>query len=204
MRKSPFLNRVYEEMMRRRYAKRTIETYLHWIKRFILFHNKRHPETMGDAEVEAFLDYLVLQRNVASGTQALVLNTLCFLYKEIIGTPLSLELKFVKSKKPQKLPVVLTREEVAQLFSKINANYYLPAAIMYGSGLRLMEAIRLRACGCRMHFATNTGRPINHSTGSICFHLHGLAKTLKTGALGAIILMKRRCKKRFAWRRGKP
>ena len=144
MRKSPFLNRVYEEMMRRRYAKRTIETYLHWIKRFILFHKKRHPETMGDSEVEAFLDYLVLQRNVASGTQALVLNTLCFLYKEIIGTPLSLDLKFVKSKKPQKLPVVLTREEVTQLFANINANYYLAAAIMYGSGLRLMEAIRLR------------------------------------------------------------
>lgn len=92
-------------MLRRRYAKRTIETYLHWIKRFILFHQKRHPETMGDAEVEAFLDHLVLKREVAAGTQALMLNTLCFLYRDIIGRPLSLNLNFVKSQRPRKLPV---------------------------------------------------------------------------------------------------
>ena len=141
---SPFLQKVNDEMMRRRYAKRTIQTYIHWIKRFILFHQKRHPETMGDTEVEAFLDHLVLQRQVAGGTQALVLNTLCFLYKEIIGQPLSLDLKFIKSQQPQKLPQVLTPKEISQLFSTIKADYYLPAAIMYGSGLRLMEAVRLR------------------------------------------------------------
>ncbi|MFN3882143.1 MAG: phage integrase N-terminal SAM-like domain-containing protein [Nitrincola lacisaponensis] len=99
------LQSVHQEMLRRRYAKRTIETYLHWIKRFILFHQKRHPETMGDAEVEAFLDHLVLKREVAAGTQALMLNTLCFLYRDIIGRPLSLNLNFVKSQRPRKLPV---------------------------------------------------------------------------------------------------
>ena len=144
MRQSPFLQKVSDEMMRRRYAKRTIQTYIHWIKRFILFHQKRHPETMGDAEVEAFLDYLVLKREVAGGTQALVLNTLCFLYKEVLDQPLSLNLKFVKSQQPRKLPVVLTEAEVERLFSAINADYYLPAALMYGSGLRLMETVRLR------------------------------------------------------------
>jgi len=99
---------------------------------------------MGDAEVEAFLDHLVLQREVAGGTQALVLNTLCFLYKEVIGQPLSLDLNFVKSQRPRKLPVVLTLDEIAHLFEAIKADYYLPAALLYGSGLRLMEAVRLR------------------------------------------------------------
>lgn len=144
MRHSPFLQKVSDEMMRRRYAKRTIQTYIHWIKRFILFHQKRHPETMGDAEVEAFLDYLVLQREVAGSTQGLVLNALCFLYKEILDRPLSVNLKFVKSQRPRKLPVVLSESEVRRLFDAINADYYLSAALMYGSGLRLMEAVRLR------------------------------------------------------------
>lgn len=142
--KSPFLSSIYDEMMRRRYAKRTIETYLHWIKGFILFHNKQHPSLLNDNDVETYLDFLVLKRNVAGPTQALVLNALNFLYKEILQKPLSLELRFVKSQKPRKLPVVLTRDEISQLFSQISANYYLPAALMYGSGLRLMEAVRLR------------------------------------------------------------
>ncbi|WP_331343892.1 integron integrase [Cellvibrio sp. UBA7661] len=144
MHKSPFLSGIYDEMMRRRYAKRTIESYLHWIKGFILFHNKQHPGSLKDTDVETYLDYLVLKRNVAGPTQALVLNALNFLYKEILQQPLSLELRFVKSQKPRKLPVVLTREEIGQLFANIHINHYLPAALMYGSGLRLMEAVRLR------------------------------------------------------------
>src|SRR5690554_1033842 len=119
MSKSPFLNAISQSMRQKGYALSTEKTYIHWIKRFILFHQKRHPETMGDTEVEAFLDHLVLQRQVAGGTQALVLNTLCFLYKEIIGQPLSLDLKFIKSQQPQKLPQVLTPKEISQLFSTI-------------------------------------------------------------------------------------
>jgi integron integrase len=144
MPKSPFLSDIYSEMMRRRYAKRTIETYLHWIKAYIIFYNKQHPALLGNAEVEAYLDYLVLKRNVAGQTQALVLNALSFLYKEILQQPLSLNLKFVKSQKPRKLPTVLTRDEIARLMSSISQTYYLPAALMYGSGLRLMESVRLR------------------------------------------------------------
>ena len=99
---------------------------------------------MGDAEVEAFLDHLVLKRQVAAGTQAIVLNTLCFLYKDVIGRPLSVDLNFVKSQRPRKLPVVLTHEEINRFFVAIRADYDLAAALMYGSGLRLMEAVRLR------------------------------------------------------------
>ncbi|HTF98718.1 MAG TPA: site-specific integrase [Cellvibrio sp.] len=88
------------------------ETYLHWIKGYIVFHNKQHPALLGNTEVEGYLDHLVLQRNVAGPTQALVLNALNFLYKEILRQPLSLNLNFVKSQKPRKLPVVLTRDEM--------------------------------------------------------------------------------------------
>lgn len=141
---SPFLASIEAYMYQRRYAKRTIETYTLWIRRFINFHQKRHPESMGDAHVEEFLSHLVLERHVAPQTQALVLNALNFLYKDIVKTPLSLRLNFVKSHKPRKLPVVMTQDEVSSLMKNMPENYFLIAALLYGSGLRLMEAIRLR------------------------------------------------------------
>jgi len=144
MSESPFLRSIEQLMYRRFYAKRTVQAYLYWIRFFILFHNKRHPSEMGDAEVEMFLSYLVFQRNVAAGTQALALNALNFLYKEVVGRPLSLRLNYVNSKVPRKLPVVLTQDEVRVLLEAMSPAYYLPAALLYGSGLRLMEAVRLR------------------------------------------------------------
>ncbi len=144
MSRSAFLTSVEEYMYTRRYAKRTIQTYLVWIRRFILFHNKKHPNLMGDEHVEAFLSYLVLERHVAANTQALALNALSFLYKEIIKKPLSTHLHFVKSIQPRKLPVVLTPEEISRLLESTSANYFVLAALLYGSGLRLMEAVRLR------------------------------------------------------------
>jgi len=144
MKQSPFLSSVENHMYQRRYAKRTIETYVLWMRRFIVFHQKQHPSDMGDTHVEEFLNHLVLERHVSPQTQALVLNALSFLYKDIVKVPLSLRLNFVKSQKPRKLPVVLTQDEVAKLMKEVSANYFLPAALLYGSGLRLMEAIRLR------------------------------------------------------------
>jgi integron integrase len=141
---SPFLTYIKETMYMKRYAKRTIETYTLWIRRFIVFHNKRHPNTMSDEHVEEFLNYLVLNRKVSAQTQAIVLNALNYLYKDIIKTPLSLRLNFVKSSKPRKLPVVLTEDEIKALFQVMPSKYFLPAALLYGSGLRLIEAVRLR------------------------------------------------------------
>ena len=109
MEQSPFLASIRAYMYQRRYAKRTIETYVLWIRRYINFHGKQHPITMRDAHVEAFLDHLVLERNVASQTQALALNALSFLYKEIIKRPLSLRLNFVKNNRPRKLPILVNR-----------------------------------------------------------------------------------------------
>jgi len=141
---SPFLQFIAEAMYTRRYAKRTVETYLYWIKFFILFHKKQHPKDLQEAHVEQFLTHLAVTRNVAVQTQALALNALSFLYKEILQRPLSLSLNFNQAGKPRKLPVVLTKPEIKQLFSCIDPQYLLLAQLLYGSGLRLMEAVRLR------------------------------------------------------------
>ncbi len=141
---SEFLRQIHDFMQARRYAKRTIETYLYWIKFFILFHKKQHPSQLADAEVEAFLSWLAVERRVAFKTQATALNALAFLYRHILQRPLSLQLNFNPAITPQKLPIVLTRPEVAALLRWIDPKYKLLAQLMYGSGLRLMEAVRLR------------------------------------------------------------
>lgn len=131
-------------MYQRRYAKRTTETYIHWIKDFIIFHKKQHPSALGECHVEEYLNHLVLDRQVAGQTQATALNSLSFMYKYILDKPLSLKLNFVRSKQPKKLPVVLTVEETKNLLNIMPQQYYLLAALLYGSGLRLMECVRLR------------------------------------------------------------
>ncbi|GAA6172681.1 integron integrase IntIA [Colwellia sp. KU-HH00111] len=141
---SIFLTYVTEQMRTKRYAKRTIQSYVYWIKGFINFNNKKHPADCHDNEVEYFLSFLTNQLNVAPKTQALALNALVFLYREIIKKPLTLNLNFTKSKAQPQLPTVLTTTEIAKLLNNISANHALPCKLMYGSGLRLMEAVRLR------------------------------------------------------------
>ncbi len=144
MSKSIFLNSINEFMITRRFAKRTIQTYIYWIKRYIIFNKKQHPSKLGNKEVEQYLTFLSNEENVAPGTQTIALNSLVFLYSEFLNSPLSLALNFNKSQRQAKLPVVLTKEETASLLSSIDAQYWLLANIMYGSGLRLMETVRLR------------------------------------------------------------
>jgi len=141
---SPFLQHISEQMRLKRYAKRTIQSYVYWIKAYINFNDQRHPIKCHDVEVEQFLSYLSNKINVAPKTQAVALNALVFLYRGILVKPLTLELNFNKSKQATKLPVVLTQTEVSALLSKIVNRYSLPCKLMYGSGLRLMEAVRLR------------------------------------------------------------
>lgn len=141
---SQFLTHISEQMLMKRYAKRTISSYLYWIKAFILFNKKSHPNECHNNEVEAFLSYLTNQKNVAPKTQGLALNALVFLYKDIIKSPLTLTLNFNRSKIQPKLPTVLSIEEIKALLNEINPTYLLQCQLMYGSGLRLMEAIRLR------------------------------------------------------------
>jgi integron integrase len=142
--KSEFLSHIKETMWTRRYAKRTIESYLYWIKAYIIFIGKIHPNDCHDKEVEQFLSYLSNNLNLAPKSQALALNSVNYLYKHILIKPLSLELRFNKSRVTPKLPTVLTTTEVKALLTAVNTNNLLLCQLMYGSGLRLMEAVRLR------------------------------------------------------------
>ena len=143
-RSSPFLRQVREAIRLRHYSIRTEHAYLGWIRRFILFHGKRHPREMGDEEVVRFLSYLALQRNVSPNTQNQALNALNFLYRVVLDQPLGELSGMARARKRRKLPVVLSREEVRAVLREMDGDYWLPACLLYGSGLRLMECLRLR------------------------------------------------------------
>jgi len=135
---------MVEFMYSRHYAKSTVEAYCSWAKQYIIFHDKQHPNKLGARHVEEFLTYLVTKRNVAARTQCQALSALVFLYEHIINQPIEVNMRFQKSTRSRKLPVVLTPEEVRSLFSHIRPQFLLPAQLMYGSGLRVMECLRLR------------------------------------------------------------
>ncbi len=142
--KSPFINAVYEFMMLKRYAKRTIKTYLVWIADYIRFHKYQHPKKMSDQDVRVYLTHLAVKRNLSASTQASALNALVFLYSKYLEQPLSDDIGFVNSGRKPKLPTVLTISEVQQLLANIPERQSLPVSMLYGSGLRLMECVRLR------------------------------------------------------------
>lgn len=142
--RSPFLDSIYRFMMVRRYSKRTIDSYLYWVKYFILFHKKRHPTELNEADIMAFLTHLAVDRKVAAATQKIALNALAFLYGKFLEKPLNDFSQFSKSRRQRKLPVVLTRMEIQKLFSVLSGTRLLIASLIYGSGLRRIEAVRLR------------------------------------------------------------
>jgi integron integrase len=138
------LEQVREAIRRKHYSIRTEAAYLNWIKRFILFHNKRHPTELGEPEVTRFLSHLAVRGNVAASTQNQALAALLFLYREVLGQPLPWLDDITRAKKPQHLPLVFTRDEVRRILGELDGTYWLMASILYGSGLRLMECVRLR------------------------------------------------------------
>jgi integron integrase len=141
---SPFLTAITEHMRVKRYAKRTIESYIYWIKCFIIFTKYKHPIDCSDADVEQYLSFLANKKHVAPKTQALALNALVFLYKDFLEKPLSLDLSFNRTTQQAKLPVVLTQAEIKSLLKNLPSQTALPCQLLYASGLRLMEAVRLR------------------------------------------------------------
>jgi integron integrase len=126
------------------YSLRTEEAYTGWVRRFIIFHGKRHPRDLGEAEIRAYLTYLATERNVSASTQNQALSALLFLYKELLQISLGWVDDFERAKKPQRLPVVLTEAEAIQLLAQLQGLPWLLALLLYGAGLRLMEALRLR------------------------------------------------------------
>lgn len=126
------------------YSIRTEKTYWYWIRYFIRFHQMKHPRDMGPQEVNEFLTWLAVHRNVAAATQAQALNALVFLYSKVLDKPLGEIGEVIRSKKPRKLPVVLTHEEAMCIIGKLRHPDHIIASLMYGSGLRVTEACRLR------------------------------------------------------------
>ena len=142
--KLKFMEQCREVMRFRRLALRSEQAYLEWIKRFILFHGKRHPKDMGEPEVRAFLTHLAVHRNVSAGTQNHALNALVFLYRHVIGREFGLLEGVKRAKRVQRVPMVLSKAEVQRLLTAVPPKYRLFFQFLYGTGLRLMEALRLR------------------------------------------------------------
>lgn len=144
MQKPKLLDRVRAVARVRHLSLRTEQAYSDWIRRFILFHRKRHPEEMGSEEIRQFLSHLAVEGHVSASTQNVALCALLFLYRDVLG----LELPYVegirRAKRPTRVPGVFTRLEVSSLLSHLSGTYGLITGPLYGSGLRLMEAVRLR------------------------------------------------------------
>jgi len=138
------LDQVRSAIRLRHYSIRTEEAYLNVIRRFILYHRKRHPKEMGADEIRQYLSHLARDGNVAASTQNVALAALLFLYREVLQLDLPLIEGVERAKRPQRIPVVLTVEEVKRVLVQMSGTHHLMASLLYGAGLRLMECVRLR------------------------------------------------------------
>jgi integron integrase len=138
------MDRVSDALRLKHYSYRTEQTYKDWIKRYILYHGKRHPKDMGETEIQAYLTHLAVEKNVAASTQNQALSAILFLYRHVLNIPIEFPTDIVRPQKTKTLPVVLTHHEALAVIAKMNGITQLMAKILYGSGLRLMECLRLR------------------------------------------------------------
>jgi integron integrase len=138
------LDQVRDLLRIKHYSYRTEQSYVAWIRRYILFHNKRHPKEMGIPEIETFLSYLAIEENVAASTQNVALSALIFLYKEVLRIDHPLSLNAFRAKRSTYLPTVLTKEETQSVIQQLTGEHQLVIKVLYGSGLRLSEGLNLR------------------------------------------------------------
>jgi len=141
------LDQIRDAIRLKHYSYSTEKTYVHWAKRYILFHNKRHPAEMGTVEIEAFLTHLAKEGNVSASTQNQALNALLFLYRNVLQMDLPVPLHALRARRLECLPTVLSKYEVIRLLSGMQGLHQLMAKLLYGCGLRLMECMRLRVKG---------------------------------------------------------
>jgi integron integrase len=139
-----------------RYSPRTESAYKHWIKRFILFHNKTHPLELSETHISSFLSYLAINERVAASTQNVALNAIVFLYKKVLGVELGDFSTMNRAKEKERLPVVFSRNEIERLFSHLSGTAWIMASIMYGSGLRILECCNLRVKDIDLQYGTVT------------------------------------------------
>ncbi len=155
------LERVRQAIHIRHYSPKTEKAYTNWIRRFVIFHDKRHPDDLGAPEVTAYLSHLAITRKVSASTQNQALCALIFLYREVLERDLPWLDDIVRAKRPMRVPLVLTVDEVAALLNHLHGVHWLVASLLYGSGLRLMEAMRLRIQDLdleRSEVTVNTGK----------------------------------------------
>jgi integron integrase len=138
------LERYREQLRVKHYSLRTEDAYLHWVRRYIYFHGKRHPQEMGGSEVEAFLSHLATEGRVSPSTQNQALAALLFLYREVLEKELPWMDGMVRAKRPARVPVVLTENEVRALLAQLDGTRWLASSLLYATGMRLLEGLRLR------------------------------------------------------------
>ncbi len=144
MAKSKFIQLVRNLMRANHYSYQTEKNYIYWIRDYIRFHKMEHPQNLSEQDVSNYLTYLAVNRNVSANTQNQSLNALVFLYKHVIKNPLGLLPSIQRAKKPKRLPTVFSRQEISSVFSNLEGEYLLIASLLYGSGLRISETLRLR------------------------------------------------------------
>jgi integron integrase len=141
---SQLVGQMTTALRARHYSRRTEQAYCLWVRRYVHFHGLRHPAEMGEPEINAFLTHLAVEERVSAATQTQALSALLFLYRHVLGRKVGELGDLVRANKPRRLPVVLTRSEVRALLAGLDGDRWLMASLMYGSGLRLMECLRLR------------------------------------------------------------
>lgn len=151
------IDQMRDALRLKHYSYRTEQTYLEWVRRYILFHRKRHPDQMGALEIQDFLGYLATQRKVAASTQNQALSAILFLYREVLDKEVD-PIILSSAKRPERLPTVLTHEQVISIIDQLSGTYRLMGQLLYGSGLRLMECVRLRVKDVDFDYRTITVR----------------------------------------------
>ena len=149
---SPFLEDVRRSLRVRHYSLRTEKAYIFWIKRFILFSKKQYPTDLNENDVAAFLSFLATKKKVSASTQNQAFNAIVYLYAKVLARPLGDVHGVVRAKRPQRLPAVLSRDEVSKLMSHFQGKHWIIAGLLYGSGLRIMECLRLRVKDFDFHY----------------------------------------------------
>ena len=135
---------VRRRLRLQRYSRRTEDVYVRWVKRFVEFHGRRHPKELAEAEISAFLSHLAEERRVSGGTQNQALAALLFLYRTVLGVPIAMGRDVVRARRPRRVPVVMSPDEVWRVLDHMEGDCRLAAMLMYGSGLRLLECLTLR------------------------------------------------------------
>lgn len=141
--KPKLMDQLRQTLRSRHYSRKTEKTYCHWVKRYIFFHDVRHPKDMAEREINAFLTHLAVRGRVAASTQTQALCSILFLYRFVLGIDVG-ELDLIRARKPKRLPVVLTEEEVKAVLERLEGDKWLMADLMYGTGLRVAECLSLR------------------------------------------------------------